>query len=178
MLTSGSTLPRLTPVRPHPAEHQASSAEPMDERLTAPNDSSSMPTWHDLSKEQQCVLFSAAEESMFIGVLANWEPEREWPERAGQIGRLAEAAKSLLRAGLIQVYHRHLAGGDTEFLTVTEALAAIEIQDNWWRVGSAADDTPELSDSDSFYYALIVTEAGGAVLQSRGDDDLYGFLRH
>jgi hypothetical protein len=136
-----------------------------------------MLTWHDLSKEQQCVLFSAAEESMFIGVLANWEPEREWPERAGQIGRLAEAAKRLLQAGLIEVYHRHLAGGETEFLTASEALAAIEIQDNWWRVESS-DDTPELSDSDAFYYALIVTEAGSAVLQSRGDDDLYGFLRH
>jgi hypothetical protein len=130
--------------------------------------------WRELSKEQQCVLFSAAEESLLIGVLANWEPDLDWPGRVRHVPRLAAAALTLVRAGLIQVYEQHLGAAGTRFLTESEALLLLSDAKNWWR----DEEAGEHPDVAAAIYALVPTDSGRDVLLTRGDDELYGFLRH
>jgi hypothetical protein len=129
------------------------------------------------------VLFSAAEESMLIGVLANWEPQLDWPGRARHIPRLAAGAQALLRGGLIQVYEQHLGPGETRFLTDAEALAVLNDPNSWWRSEDAGEERDEgvgtgHGDGEDNFYALTVTDMGSKVMHTRGDDELYGFLRH
>lgn len=129
------------------------------------------------------MLFSAAEESMLIGVLANWEPELDWPGRTRHIPRLAAAASALLRAGLIQVYEQHRGPGETCFLTEAEALAVLDNPKSWWRDENAGEGNDVVAgaghgEGEDTFYALVVTDSGRKVMHTRGDDDLYGFLRH
>jgi hypothetical protein len=139
--------------------------------------------WRSLTKEQQCVLFSAAEESMLIGVLANWEPELDWPERAESIPRLAAAAVALLRADLIEVYQQPLQVGETSYLAGGEGIDILSDPHNWWRAEDAGGKTGpqangEFADGEKVIYVLVASNAGIEVMQSRGDDSLYEFLRH
>lgn len=125
------------------------------------------------------MLFSAAEESMLIGVLANWEPGLDWPGRVKHVPRLATAAGTLLEAGLIEVYEQYLGAGESHFLTEPEAIVVLSDPASWWHgedggAGANAED----DQADGSFYALVVTGRGADVMHTRGDDDLYGFLRH
>jgi hypothetical protein len=125
------------------------------------------------------VLFSAAEQSMLIGVLANWEPEQDWLHRSVHIPRLAEAAQSLLLKGLIDVYEQHVGLGDAALLFRDDALAIIRDPDNWWRENAEKDSAgAEGSSYQTTFYSLAITDEGGEVLHTRGDDNLYAYLDH
>lgn len=139
----------------------------------------SLPSWRELSKEEQCVLFSAAEQSMLIGVLANWEPEQDWPHRRMHIPRLAEAAQSLLLTGLIDVYEQHVGLDDAALLFRDDALAIIRDPGNWWREDAEEESAgADGSTCQTTFYSLAITDEGGEVLHTRGDDNLYAYLDH
>jgi len=148
-------------------------------RSSQPVDEEALPRWQELSKEQQCVLFSAAEQSTLIGVLANWEPEQDWPVRILHVARLAEAAESLLRADLIVVYEQGLELGEATLLFTDEALRIIKDTVSWWREGVGEEGrSGKAGSSAEFFYSVAITGKGGAVLRTRGDDNLYAYLNH
>jgi hypothetical protein len=126
------------------------------------------------------VLFSAAEQAMFIGVLANWEPDKEWPERILHISRLATATEALLQGGLIEIYQQYLRGGTSRLLADTEAYVAVSRRESWWRDENDEDRsaTSDGENDTASIYALALTELGSQALRSRGGDDLFAFLRH
>lgn len=129
------------------------------------------------------MLFSAAGESMLIGVLANWEPGPDWPGLARQVPCLAGAARALPRAGLIEACQQHLAPREASFLTGPEAVAVLSDRSSWWRDEEAGEDD-DVAAADlhgevaDMFCVLVVTGDGAAVVHARGDDDSYGFLQH
>jgi hypothetical protein len=132
--------------------------------------------WQELSKEQQCVLFSAAEKSMLLGVLAEWEPDLDWLGRSLHVPRLAAAAESLVRAGLIDVYEDHVGTGEPALLFMQEALDAVENRNNWWREELSGDCVEgDGQDNDGTFYNLVTTDKGRDVLRSRGTDNLFAY---
>jgi hypothetical protein len=148
-------------------------------RSSQPAGEEALPRWQELSKEQQCVLFSAAEQSTLIGVLANWEPEQDWPVRILHVTRLAEAAESLLRADLIVVYEQDLESGEAALLFADEALRIIKDPVSWWREEVGEDGRPgKTASSAAVFYSVAITGKGGAVLRTRGDDNLYAYPNH
>ncbi len=137
-----------------------------------------LPTWQELTKEQQCVLFSAAEHSMLIGVLANWEPSQSWLARRDSVGRLADAAIALVEAGLIEVLEGGVPPHSSFTLPESQAVEELANPVNWWR-----DDEPETkADAGSEvalrWLELATTGKAEAVFRTRGDEDLYAFLVH
>lgn len=58
--------------------------------------------WTDLTKEQQCVLLNAVEESYLPDVLTECAPGPNWPDdRLPQIPRLARIVEDLIGQGLV-----------------------------------------------------------------------------
>ncbi len=65
-----------------------------------------MPVWADLTPQEQCVLFAAAESSLLYELLRIWRPGLDWDEESPlpYIPALAAAITSLAGAGLINAY--------------------------------------------------------------------------
>jgi hypothetical protein len=124
------------------------------------------------------VLFSAAEQSMLIGVLANWEPELDWPARSLHIERLAKAAASLVRGGLINVYQEHVGAGEAALLFRDDAVDAVGNRDNWWHEDTDADLVGDVNSKCAAFYSIAVTDDGLEVLRTRGDDSLFAYRNH
>lgn len=138
-------------------------------------------SWQDLTPQQRCVLFSAAEQSMLIGVLANWKPKSGWMERRKYIPELATAARTLLAAGLISLLEEPLGVGESSILLTQDALKAIMDPSVWWQDELEAEDAAgdaegEESANGEHFYSLIITDQGAKVMCSRGEEDIYAYL--
>jgi hypothetical protein len=112
-----------------------------------------MPVWADLTPQEQCVLFAAAEGSLLIELLSTWCPGRDWDQESPlpYIPELAAAITSLAGAGLINVY---LDGSDTP-LSADQVAEPIADPDTW---------VPE--DEGRHWAELTTTAAGGEVLST------------
>ncbi len=119
-----------------------------------------MPVWADLTPQEQCVLFAAAESSLLYELLAEWCPDLDWDQQSPlpYIPELAAAITSLANAGLINAY---LYGSDTPLPAerVAEAIA----DPNTWGIDYEQRHRVELT----------TTAAGGEVLGTASD--VYSF---
>lgn len=130
-------------------------------------------TWRGLSQEEQCVLFSAAEQANFVVVLANWEPGSDWNGKRQHVARLSAATECLLKAGLIEIYEQHIGPGEDALLLRDDAIEIARNEDNWWREETGEDDG-----SGHTYYSLLITDKGVEVMKTLGNGNLYGYLDH
>jgi hypothetical protein len=119
-----------------------------------------MPVWADLTPQEQCVLFAAAEGSLLVELLSEWCPGRDWDQESPlpYIPELAAAITSLAYAGLINAY---LDGSDTP-LPANQVAQAVADPDTW---------VPE--DEGRHWVELTTTAAGGAIISVAGD--VYSF---
>jgi|SRR4051794_17266334 hypothetical protein len=117
--------------------------------------------WDNLTKEEQCILLGAAESATLLDVLAMWRPGLDYDivSPAGDVPRMIDAARSLLRKNFIEVFV------DLVRQSSDQALSLVSDERNWW-----TDDGParmvELGD----------TPPGRAVLESA--ENIYSFRDH
>jgi hypothetical protein len=90
-----------------------------------------MPTWTQLSAEQQCVVYAACTAGLLQDLLCDWEPGLNWPARLTHVPRLAQAITELHRAGLIEVYQTPDPATDSALLTADDLAAVVDDPANW-----------------------------------------------
>lgn len=97
-----------------------------------------MPTWTQLSAEQQCVLYAASRAGLLQDLLCDWEPRLDWPSRLAHVPRLAQAIIELHNAGLIEVYQTPDSTTESALLATDDLAAVISDRTNWMTEEGAA----------------------------------------
>ncbi len=124
-----------------------------------------MPTWSELSKEQQCVLLAAAESALLIDLLALWEPSLDWTERLPHIPRLAKAVVELADMALIEVVQSADVGSESRLVTRDRLPELVFDPRSWWT-----------EEGPTSLVELVCTDAAAAVLET--SSDVFGFRDH
>jgi hypothetical protein len=90
--------------------------------------------WEGMSEAERHVFRESLDHERLVDVLNGWVPMPDaeyWNRKAPYVLVLAVAAKSLVSAGLVDVY-RQVEGGNV-LLTRSEALTVVAEPGNWWR---------------------------------------------
>jgi hypothetical protein len=124
------------------------------------NGGSGMRVWADLTPQEQCVLFAAAESSLLYELLRIWRPGLDWGEESPvpYIPELAAAISSLANAGLINAYL-----DDSDIPLPTEQVSEAIADPNTWGIDYEQRHQVELTP----------TAAGGEVLSTASN--VYSF---
>lgn len=125
-----------------------------------------MPTWSQLSPEQQCVLLGAAERDLLIDLLVKWEPGLDWSGRVAHVPRLARAVIELVNMGLVEVYQAPNVHAESVLVLPKDVPAVVNEPGNWY----GEDGTLSIVE-------LVDADAAGPVLASSGGD-IYSYRNH
>jgi len=120
--------------------------------------------WSDLSREQRCVLVGAATSALLQDLLTSWSPGSSWDELMIHVPRLARAVVEMADADLVEVYLSASSEDEGERVLKDDLATVVDDPSNWM-----TDDGP------SNIVELVTTDAAGAVLNTRGTDDLHSF---
>jgi hypothetical protein len=124
-------------------------------------------TWDELSKEEQCVLFTAFEHGTLMELLSDWEPGREWSFRVTQVPRMADAVIRAVDTGLIEVFWAPTFGEEGSIVPTADVPALAQDLTNWW-----TEDGPHA------FVELLCTADGEAILATCPRGMLYSFRNH
>jgi len=119
------------------------------------------PSWNDLTPEQRCILYEGITGSSLVDILNSWvavshpEDGPYWNRKGGYVGPLAEAACSLIRSGLIEVWEEPAGVGEGGLMLAGPALEAVRDHENWWRFDP--DDTGDPEEAATRHEALAGT---------------------
>jgi hypothetical protein len=112
--------------------------------------------WTDLTKEQQCVLLNAVEESFLFEVLTECAPGPDWPEdRLPRIPHIAEIVEDFISRGLV-ILTRSAPETNQPPVDIPSDRAHDVLADpaNWW--------TPD----GTRPFALAATDEGRAIFRA------------
>lgn len=109
-----------------------------DDRLV-PGTSGPVPSWAELSREQHYLLYEGLAGSTLIDALNGWvcwacnQDAPYWNRKGAYVAPLAKAARSLVEAGLTEIWEEPVGVGEGGLMLPGLAAEAVSNPASWWR---------------------------------------------